>query len=1017
MMKGLENFWPTLESINDCIVSEAETASDAVLMAAHQPVPLVTSVVNSQVEEEAKELDLLNTLLDPNIPEGYLLVPVSGSSGVGKSHVIRWLAAQLTRDSRAKNMHVIRVPKHANLRKVVELILEPLKGDGRYSEASDDLQKSMQEVSAAQTAVLLSANLRILLEEKYNSLLEHLRNSGQPAEGDRLSASHAKGLPQLFDDAIFQDHFRGIFEGLIQRASSGVVEDDGILPQFDKSHLKVPVELENKIDQASKPVQSYYRTSLQQRPEIALQLLNEVLDEAISRVFKLNQSSGGLTLEDLMLRIRELLHEDQKELVLLVEDFAQLAGIEEVLLRICTEGYRSDRQNLAPMRTVLALTDGFFDRYFKRDTILTRMKKEWRVKSVIGDSSHDFAINLVASYLNAARWGKTYLEDRFKNDLTIEDLKSRNWVPVFGEDSENSAEASEELLNAFGQNVDGIRLFPLSKNSIRTLSKKHGLGDTELTPRFLINNVIREVLMLRPAFERQRFPPRSLGVPRLNAEIASWMSRVTMEDSEIERYRTLIGYWGGDPRNESELANIPGAIFGAFGLRTLDEISDLPKPNPIGPVRGSVAPAPAPVDPSTGKVEAWARKLEDWVDGETLAQRDANIIRSILKTALIDRIEWNSIFQSQDGGISINLPNAKGLNGKISVMDDPKDEKGFYRKAFLSLYRFFELNKKSFAYDESFLDVITIENYLDILKEKVEISHRKEAKDNAKLLSSVLIRQGWVLGVGDISSKTTIAKRQRMMGDADIARFQQKDTQIPELQGWYDLIAETVKLREKFRKRLFDVSGCFQGTGAKIYGIDSVRISTKFNETDIAKLRELTKEDARDLSSLTESRLNGRLKKTIEFIKSYLSTLETTFELKPKEIEQFVEVFPELLGELEELAVWPMGFDKASLMALKDKLARLDLVSDIDNLRQITKETTTLDHKLWHLARMNHENLPVMLEFLKTVPPFLEKVEEAIQNKESARLDIDLTKNTDGMKSQLSRLASNLEGLQKGSTP
>ena len=1015
-MNGLLNFWPTLKSINDCIMTDAEAASDAVLMAAHQPVPLVTQVVGSPEEEDAKEIDLLNTLLDPNnTPEGYLLIPVSGASGVGKSHVVRWLAAQLTRDPRAKRMHVIRVPKHANLRQVVELILKPLKGDGRYSKASDDLQRSMQEVSADEAAVFLSANLKILLEEKYSSLLQQIKNSDQPSRDDQLRASHAKGLPQLFDDAIFQEHFRIIFEDLIKRASSGVVEDAGILPQFDESHLQVPIDLENKIGQASRPVQAYYQTNLNRRPEIALELLNEVLDEAISRVFNLNESVGGLTLEDLMLRIRELLHEDDKELILLVEDFSQLAGIEEVLLRICTALPKEDGPNLAPMRTVLALTDGFFDRYIKRSTILTRMKKEWRVKSFIGDNGHDFAINLVASYLNAARWGKSYLEDRFQNDLTIEDLESRSWVPVFGEDPEGSSKTSTEMLEAFGRNDDGIELFPLSRNSIRMLSKKHGVSDAELTPRFLINNVIREVLTLRSQFDLKSFPPRSLGLPRLNAEIDSWMSRVTMEDSEIDRYRTLIGYWGANPRDESELGSIPKGIFEAFGLRALDEFAELPEP--VDPIPGVAPPTPTPVDPAAEKVEVWKSKLEDWVKGGTLAQSDANLIRKHLKPALVNRVEWNSIFCSQDEGISIDLPNARGANGNISVMDDPKDKKGFYRNAFVSLYRFFELNKQSFDYDESFIDVIRIENYLDSLKDRVEITKRKEAKEMAKLLSSVLHRQGWILGVGEKNSKTSIADRQRMLGVVDAAHFQQTDASIAELSNWYELIEQTVVSREKFRKRLFDVAGCFQGTGAKIYGVDSVRISTKFTESDIAKLRELTREEAAYLSSLTEVRLKARLTKNFESIQSYLSVLESTFELKSKEIEQFVELFPELMTELEEIAAWPSGFDKGRLMDLMDKLVLVDWVSAIENMSQIAKETNTLDHKLWHLARMNHQNLPIILEFLQTIPRFLKKSEEAIEVKELGSSDLDLKKNIDGMKDQLTSLVENFHELQGEAAP
>src|SRR5208283_4209177 len=130
-------------------------------------------------------------------------------------------------------------------------------------------------------------------------------------------------------------------------------------------------------------------------------------------VFRLNQSMAGMTLEEIIQEIRKSLLSDGRELVLLIEDFAALIGIHEVLLRVCIqEAVRDGKRVMAPMRTALAVTEGHLA---GRDTILTRARREWLIRSTF-DESDDVvqrSIELVGAYLNAARWGEAELRKRF----------------------------------------------------------------------------------------------------------------------------------------------------------------------------------------------------------------------------------------------------------------------------------------------------------------------------------------------------------------------------------------------------------------------------------------------------------------------------------------------------------------------------------------------------------------------------------------------------------------------------
>ena len=103
MAMSIADFWPSQEHSRECLITEAETASDAVFLAVHQPMRmsrrLLTDPQNNA--EEKNEGDLLDALLSENLTSGTLLLPIVGSSGVGKSHMIRWLDAHLRRRKEA----------------------------------------------------------------------------------------------------------------------------------------------------------------------------------------------------------------------------------------------------------------------------------------------------------------------------------------------------------------------------------------------------------------------------------------------------------------------------------------------------------------------------------------------------------------------------------------------------------------------------------------------------------------------------------------------------------------------------------------------------------------------------------------------------------------------------------------------------------------------------------------------------------------------------------------------------
>ena len=127
-MSKLIDYWPSIKEVNQCIRTEAEAADDAVLLAVHEPTPLFVREAGTGAQETKTESDLLDEFLRSADDGSAVVVAITGDSGVGKSHMIRWLNAQLQRHADRDRFVIVLIPKTASLRKVVELMLEPLAG-------------------------------------------------------------------------------------------------------------------------------------------------------------------------------------------------------------------------------------------------------------------------------------------------------------------------------------------------------------------------------------------------------------------------------------------------------------------------------------------------------------------------------------------------------------------------------------------------------------------------------------------------------------------------------------------------------------------------------------------------------------------------------------------------------------------------------------------------------------------------------------------------------------------------
>ncbi len=887
----LDSYWPSETAINACIKNEAETADVSVLLAVHQPSPLVQRHATTGNITPATEKDLLDSFLTDNVPTGALLMPITGPSGVGKSHIVRWLDAQLQRSTKRDRMHIIRIPKSASLRTVVDLILEPLKDDARYAKARDDLTRAVGEVNLKEAVITFRAHLQNALTTQRARMVTQIRDNPERKDLKTL-IGHAEKLPQMFADGALEQHFiDNVLSRVVSRALRGRTEgqdENDALPQFQVSDLVLPETV--PVNQASRPVHDYYLRNIAtieaDRLQPVVDMLNEAVDPAIGNVFRLEQNAGGMTLQDIILAVREILLEDDKDLVLLVEDFAALAGIQEVLLKVCIqEGERDGKKVRATMRTAMALTDGYLS---FRDTILTRAQREW----VIGGQTQSpeeikrAVVEMVGAYLNAARWGEAELQRLFQHRGPEQTLT--DWLPAWR--NEDITDEDSATITAFGNNGRNDALFPFNRQAIDALSERHLKvgGLLVFNPRRVINEILRNTLLMRKTFESHAFPPPGYEGLSPNANVASWIRQTHQSETTSRRLGSLLAAWGGDPTDTASISQIHPSIFKAFNLPTPTELAGLkykpvdppePKPDPDKEETDSetekVDPVEAPEDP---KITDLRVKLDAWSKGGLLGQNEARDVRNSLFEMLKDAIDLPSL-RIRNGEVKpawISIPNARNNPAAapiLHVCDDASDEYGIVRAAFVGAVRFVMLKGKRWTYSEADEDYIACAPIIDHLVAQLKPKFLADAKAEVSTLGRALITQSRIAGLSPPLKPSNV--------DGVLnGLFAVPDTRpvVPIDKDWDELHAGIlgpigkIPAREALQTEVFARAACFQGdSGRTPFAVDIVRLlDTIGGEAPVTESSETLPPDFKPyLRQIAEAKIRPRLNSIITKLEDF----------------------------------------------------------------------------------------------------------------------------------------------------
>lgn len=839
-MSALNFYWPNSAQVAQCIRTEAETVDDAVLLAIHEPGPLRVRTANASTEESATERDLLNELMRPADDGSTVVVAITGDSGVGKSHMVRWLHAQLQRHPERQRLLIVLVPKTASLRQVVERILEPLDGE-HYAHLKAELSRVVETLKPHEAKQLLATSLAIELDRLYQQDMAVLRSDGRSDDRTlRAHAEHAKGLSNLLRDPVVNEHWLyAVLTRIVTRTLHGGSEaDTGESRRFTPQDLQTPETWDPT--QATRAANVYLQ-KLQSDEGAALPvaaaLLQEALDPALRTVFRFSEALGQRSIEEIVDDIRRHLLEQGRELVLLIEDFAALAGIQQPLLNlIIAESDHQGRRIRAPLRTALAVTDGFLP---SRQTILTRAKREWIIPSSARteDEIVERLVDLSGRYLNAARWGIEALTKQYERR---EDKDLNGWLRPF--DHELDADDSDKL-KAFGSSSHGYPLFPLSRESIAALARRELRQGTQLifNPRAFINHVLRDVLVHGTEFARGEFPPPGFkdAVMSTGAEIA--VRAKPLSDRMRARLAPALVYWAGNPQDLASPPRVHKHVFDAFRLDWPFDSNAPVAPTPLPPSPATArdrpkSPTDADTPPASPPVTPQDEFIESWATGQSLIQQPANQIRQVIAQALNDRIDWNSLRMRRQPiqASQIWLPYARVGNPtaepRFVVGPEIRPLTFTVRAGVLALCRW-AINGRNWNYPKGEDDYAVAQMLLDGLEVQAMQWFPQIARQRAQVALRTLHRQALLLRMTRKAEpdEPALVDYFRPLDVPPVPpENDDRNPEAPILQ----MVVEAADALGEVRIVLLDAVSCFQGGGSQVQAVDRVRLQAAWNDRD-----------------------------------------------------------------------------------------------------------------------------------------------------------------------------------------
>ncbi|WP_447876068.1 protein DpdH [Serratia fonticola] len=827
-MPQLQSYWPDVENVTTSILTEAESLADSQLLAVHEPMRLDRIEFHSGKVTQVRESALLDFLLEHNRP-----LPLIGASGVGKSHLVRWVHAQLKRREDRASYHIIRIPKNASLPRVLTTILDGLEGE-EYQRIREKVNGVGQQLIPENVAEHIALKLRQALNAAFAAVPEELQRAQmgkiQLDESRRQQLKdiqqHAAStrLPALFFDSVMTQYFTApgaCLNNIALRFCQGADNDSIANLRYEMSAEDFTFSNLN-LRQVSPAVLPYLVNqqllTSDEKKQAAARVVNEVIPQALGDSFGELFSFNRASFQELMRMIRSHLLAEGRSLILLVEDLAATSAIEDVLIDcLLEEEDYEGKKELCTLHSIIAVTEGHDSFKRHRNTLGTRARYEWVIQQQHATES-DAAlkkrvVDFCGRYLNAARHGTVALEKYHHQ----QDGQRYRDIPVWQDQEVLENESAAPVLASFGCSSYGHPLFPFNPAAIGQLVERHcRVKDQGLVyiPRNILREILREPLKnYRQSYLNGQFPPPKYESIVCNQEL---QLRVRVEGiSQPERVNSLLAVWGG---NRASLTGLNSDICSEFGLPnaaallsndqggdTDDDDNDKHEVNDVVEIEEDN-------NSEDQVIVNWKATLEKWNQGGNLEQKKALQLRKLILETLFSRIDWStelldiSLTASSATIVGrVRLPRVlvtKQSRPLIEIEDTPE-----LYSACLAMVRFDYY--QSWAYDGSEIDYAAYHSFFDGIESEFKFNVLNEEREELFNIVKNLQLSGAFLGQDGLSSPVSTTLVQALLTEQQPA-----DNSHPLLDEFLTQArAAVINDHQKLRERLIALTAAKKNRG------------------------------------------------------------------------------------------------------------------------------------------------------------------------------------------------------------
>lgn len=632
------------EAVTATTPRDAASLAPSHFQAVHHPLKLRQRPLGKQSEGRwVEEIEIVRVLEGPLRSDGYLLVPIVGGSGTGKSHLVRWVWSR-TKDH--KNWESRYLAKNrTSIRDVVETVIRGLEGTAIEAAREALMSAPAQSENEQILAERLLDELALIISEESHARIDVIDNKAAQMV-DKLR----RELPDILHDPVVRRRLTAngaVIPRLVGLAMRGRRDGDGL----DDDAIRVteddlPVTFA-EIGEASKGVQKLLTQlgSISDLMSTSVDLINEALPSAVKRVF----ISGQIDLIEVFREVRRELLSAGKDLVLFIEDLTVLHGVEREFLDAIIEPARtpesaqSSDNDLCALRVLFAVTDGHFHGL---DTVRTRCDDAYYLDTSYGPEGVDQeeAMSFLGRYLNLCRQDPEEVKNLWAN------RQKDAWLP-------NACDACDHQMHChetFGRSREGYGLYPYNPAAVNRFMMF--LSSRRFDPREIVRELVNRFLIVaKTDLQRGDFPSDELVQP-----FNEWSDPLDpIVQSELKSKRPVdyariansMRYWNEDS------TVVGDATLAAFGLDRLGEWEAPQKPrsrsrnkptSSKSPSRSRHRPTAAGEATLAERLPSpWSRIFEDlriWAGNQQdLGLNATNRLRKLIRESILQNLDYSAL--------------------------------------------------------------------------------------------------------------------------------------------------------------------------------------------------------------------------------------------------------------------------------------------------------------------------------------------------------------------------------------